>query len=111
MKHICSRCEHSLAFGERVVQMLVGPWYDAVTPAFTDLFAESHFECFQGEFPLNPQKRPYKCEECGDGILFGEKICFFVIGEETDEGSTVAEKRGDEIYTIKHYPKCPRSPD
>jgi hypothetical protein len=110
MKHACTRCDGNLEFGEKkVVQMLVGPWYDAITPAYTKLIAEWHPKCFEDEFLLNPQARPYLCEACGHEVLFGEAICFFVIGEETDEGSTVAEKRGDRIYTIKHHPNCPKS--
>jgi DNA-directed RNA polymerase subunit RPC12/RpoP len=109
MKHVCASCEGTLDFGKQVVQMLVGPWYDAITPGFTELFAEWHRECFRGEFPLNPQERPYKCEECSNEVLFGERVSFLIIGEETDAGSTVAEKRGYQIYTVKHIPNCPQN--
>ena len=108
MKHSCTKCDIPLGFGESVVQMLAGPWFDAITPAFTKLIAEWHPKCFQDEFPLNPQSRPYMCEGCGHGVLFGDTICFFVTGDETDEYSTVAERRGDKIYTIKHHPECPK---
>jgi hypothetical protein len=107
MKHICVKCEGSLAFGEQVVQMLEGPWYDAITPSFTTLHAEWHRECFRGEFPLNPQEKPYKCENCTSHVLFGERISFLIVGEETDSGSIVAEKRGNRIYTVRHIPNCP----
>lgn len=110
MKHICVRCNETIDFGREVVQMLEGPWYggDVITPAFTSLFAEWHLSCFQDEFPLNPQAYPYKCEECRRDVLFGETISFLIIGEETDEYSTVAEKRGNQICTVKHYASCPQ---
>ena len=108
MKHICASCNGPLRFAERVVQMLGGPWYNAITPAYTELFAEWHQACFRSEFSLNPQTRPYKCEGCGNEIMFGQRISFLIIGEETDEYSTVAEKRGDQLYTVKHHHECPQ---
>jgi hypothetical protein len=86
--------------------MLQGPWYDAITPAFTSLDAEWHRECFV-EFDLNERYVPYKCVECGIQIKFGERISFLVTGQGTDEYSTVAERRGDLIFTPKHAPNCP----
>src|ERR1017187_8459951 len=111
MKHICARCSESLGRGQEVVQMLRGPWYDGITPAFTELLGEWCPECFRQEYSLNSQSRPYECEECGNKILFGENIRFFIVGHETDAGNTVAENRGDAIYTVKHDPNCESARD
>ena len=106
MKHICAKCDVNIEYGAPVVQMLRGPWYNAITPAFTSLDAEWHRECFN-EFVLLEAGRPYKCVECLQQIGFGAQISFLVKGEGTDQYSTVAEKRGDTIFSPKHLPKCP----
>jgi DNA-directed RNA polymerase subunit RPC12/RpoP len=106
MKHICAKCDKPIEFGKSVVQMLEGPWYDAITPGFTSLLAEWHLECFT-EFNFAEQNRPYACAECGGRIEFGERVSFLVIGKGTDSTSTVAENRGDTIFTPKHRPNCP----
>ena|ERR1700722_6545214 len=105
MKHICSSCQKSIATGETVVQMLEGPDYSAITPAFASLHAEWHRICFS-EFELTRQERPYCCVECNTKIEHGERITFFVIGAETDEYSKVAESRGYSIFTPKHCHVC-----
>jgi hypothetical protein len=107
-KHICQKCDAPLAFGTKVIQLLQGPWNGAETPAYASLSAEWHEEpCFDNEFRLNPQERRYKCETCDSEIKFGEVVTFFVKGDETGSGFTVAERRGHEIYTINHHPRCP----
>ena len=108
MKHTCTRCNDPVGFGREVVQMLEGRWYGGryITPAFATLFAEWHRPCFHHELTLSPQSYPYKCDECCRDISSGDKVSFLVIGEETGEGSTVAERRGDQIYNVKHYPSC-----
>ena len=64
--------------------MLTAPWYGAETPAYASLSAEWHLECFKGEFHLNPEQRPYRCEDCSGEVQFGEVVRFFVVGDETD---------------------------
>jgi hypothetical protein len=107
MKHTCDRCGTLLNRGDNIVQMLSGVWYGAITPAFQDLLGEWCSDCFRQEFNHNAQSKPYKCEECETQIRFGEKIRFFVAGQETDDNNLVAECRGAEIYTIKHAASCP----
>jgi hypothetical protein len=101
VEHICAYCGQPIIFGKPAVQMLEGPWYSAITPAYTSLHAEWHRDCFH-DFELKEQSLPYKCQDCGNEISFGETIVFLIIGEETDSYSTVAEKRGDTIYSPKH---------
>lgn len=106
-KHVCLKCDNPLESGIPIVQMLIGPWYGAETPAFAVLSAEWHEKCFENEFHLNAQRRVYKCENCGRQIEFGDLVRFFVKGYETSIGYTVAEQRGHEIYTVNHAPACP----
>jgi predicted RNA-binding Zn-ribbon protein involved in translation (DUF1610 family) len=108
MKHTCAGCDVEIRPGEKVIQMLHGPWFGAITPAYTKLFAEWHDKdkCYR-EFALNPQRVPYRCEECGREIRLRDTISFLVKGDETDEYSLVAERRGYEIFTVKHHPACP----
>jgi DNA-directed RNA polymerase subunit RPC12/RpoP len=107
MKHTCAKCNETITFGKKVVQMMRGPWKGRITPGFHEVFAEWHWpECFGNEFKLQPQALPYKCEECGKEINGGENVCFFVVGDETDEYSTFSESRGYEIFSVKHYPSC-----
>ena len=107
MNHTCARCDSDLRFGDDVVQVLHGINYGAITPAWTATEAEWHLRCFDGEFALNPQQQPYKCEKCGRELQFGEAFRCFVKGKETDEYSSVAENRGYVIYTVEHSLKCP----
>ena len=104
--HTCTRCDEPIERGEEVVQMLGGLQYSAITPAFVELVAEWHSPCFHDEFQLNRQTRPYQCQECGKEIGFGERISCLVRGKETGEYHTVAEGRGYDIYTVKHYSGC-----
>jgi hypothetical protein len=106
MKHTCARCEGPLKSGQEVVQMFNGIWDGAITPKVIELFAEWHRECFRSEFPLIGQARPYKCETCGKKVESKERINFFLIGQETSEHYIVAESRGYNIFTVKHYGHC-----
>ncbi|MGB7590226.1 MAG: hypothetical protein WCD04_05005 [Terriglobia bacterium] len=111
MEHKCSSddCDDPvLKQGDEVVQLLRGPWYDAITPGPTTLESEWHHKCFRefSSLAFYRQHRPYYCETCRRKIKFGEEIYFYVIGKETDECYTVSEGRGYEIYHVTHV-KCP----
>jgi hypothetical protein len=106
LKHICATCDEPIKLGQTVIQMLSGPNYSAITPAFVKFEAEWHIECFH-EFELKASYQPYQCVDCNRRLKFGETIIFFVRGDETDESNTVAERRGNAIFTPKHFPNCP----
>ncbi len=104
MNHVCSaeECSLELHRGTRVVQMLRGQSYMGyITPAFSDILAEWHETCFH-EFVLNAQAPPYRCELCSRRIQHGDDVLCFVIGEETSSEYSIAERRGYEIYSVRH---------
>lgn len=103
MEHICSAedCGLQIKQGERVVQMLRGTSYSGyITPAFANVLAEWHVACFR-EFVLKPQTPPYKCQLCDEQIA-DESVFCFVIGMQTDPDHTVSERRGYQIYSVRH---------
>lgn len=105
-KHTCSKCDGDIKPLKRVVQYFRGKWEGAITPTPDQLFAEWHEKCFAGEFDLKPQGRPYRCVSCGEEVHFGERVSFFVKGEETTQSYTVAERRGPLLYRVMHFPDC-----
>lgn len=105
--HVCLKCERALEPFVRVVQSYRGRWEGAITPKPEELFAEWHDQCFEGEYDLKPQHRPYRCQTCDAEIQFGEVVSFFVKGDETTRHYTAAERRGYALYNVNHYPGCP----
>jgi hypothetical protein len=103
MEHVCSSegCRLPLRRGDRVVQMLRGKSYPGyITPAFADILAEWHENCFH-EFILSPQTAPYRCQVCQE-LTEGDDIVCFVIGQETGNDHSVSERRGYELYSVRH---------
>jgi hypothetical protein len=104
MLEICMSegCTRPLRYGDRIVQMVRGNCYlGHITPAYPTIFGEWHFECFK-EFPLNPQKMPYRCAKCFERIEHGENIACFLIGYKPADGYSRPELRGDKLYTVAH---------
>lgn len=104
MEHVCNleECNQPLRRGVRVVQMLRGKLYGCyITPAWSRVVAEWHEICFH-EFALRGQAPPYRCESCLARISHGDCVLCFVIGEETSAEYSVCERRGYEIYCVRH---------
>ena len=106
-EHVCTKCESKIDPMTPVVQSFRGRWEGAITPKPHELFAEWHDSCFEGEFELRPQNRPYSCETCHARIQYGDHVSFFVRGDETTKHFTAAERRGYVLYNVNHYPSCP----
>jgi hypothetical protein len=107
--HVCQKCNGEIKYGEPVVQMLRGPWYGAESVAFSLVEGEWHEDCFNNEFNLNPQQRPYSCERCNNPLEFGQKVICFVKGSGTSDSYSIAERRGHQIFTVNHAPECPQN--
>jgi hypothetical protein len=104
MDHMClaEECSLPLNRGARVIQLLRGTSFMGyITPAWGNVLAEWHEGCFH-EFELNPQSRPYRCQLCSGRIEHGDEVLCFVRGEETSSEYSVAERRGYEIYSVRH---------
>lgn len=104
MEHICNseECNQLLRYGVKVVQMLMGNSYMGyITPAWSRVLAEWHEGCFR-EFALHAQRPPYRCQLCQARIAHGDAVLCFVIGDETSTAYSVCERRGYEIYSVRH---------
>ena len=102
MEHICNRCGQPIERGTKVVQMLRGKLYFGyITPAWSGVLAEWHMGCFH-EFELCAQTPPYRCQLCVGRIAHGDPAFCFVIGSETTADHSISERRGYEIYSVRH---------
>jgi len=109
MRHECARCGIRLEFGDLVIQSIHGKNYGAITPAMAQVEAEWHKECFELEFTMQSQQRPYRCAKCSQKIHYGDEYLCIVIGLETSEDYTVAEHRGYELYNVEHRIACEKT--
>src|SRR5579864_2731542 len=117
LKHMPTRCgnddcDRPLEPGDHIVHMGKGQCFNGhITPAFTtedDVIGEWHRECFR-EFPLNPQSQPYRCEECGGPIQHGQMVTFVCIGYKAPRGQVRPERRGNQLYLVRHSYLCART--
>jgi hypothetical protein len=75
-----------------------------ITPAAAQIMLEWHFDCF-GDFRLAAQNvliAPYRCQRCLERIVHGDNVICFVVGQETDEWHSICERRGYDVYSIRH---------
>ena len=98
-------CDRPLEPGDLIVHVGKGVCYDGhITPAFTeerDILGEWRRDCFR-EFSLEAQTIPYHCEECGKPIRHGQTVSFACIGYKAPHGQLRPERRGMELYLIRH---------
>jgi len=93
--------------GQRMVQVARGRCFKRnITPTYSDEVVEEWHEGCYHEFPLRPQRIPYKCEECRAPIEHGEETFYAVIGTKPATGYIRPEARGYELYLVRHV-KCP----
>lgn len=97
-------CGLPLNPGDQIVQAKGTCYNGHITPAWTeerDILGEWHRDCFR-EFTLTAQAIPYHCEECGKPILRGQTVSFACIGSKAPFGQLRPERRGHELYLIRH---------
>jgi hypothetical protein len=101
----------ALKYGQRIVQIAKGRCFKGhITPTYTDkVVGEWHEKCYH-EFPLRPQRMPYKCEECGLPIEHGGEVLYAIIGAKPASGYIRPEGRGHKLYLVKHV-RCPEKQD
>jgi len=108
MQHVCSRDGQPLKYGEGVVQLIRGEAYlGYISPAFSRVMLEWHRGCFNlvQLRPYSVLAAPYRCEICLHRIEHGDQVMCLVLGFETSRYYSISERRGYDVYSIRHV-KC-----
>src|SRR5712692_2572904 len=89
----CASCPRLIVPRERILQLVHGTYQSGfITPTLDEIIAEWHLDCFK-EYPLRPQRQPYRCMECKETVNDGEAIFYGCIGTKPDVGYLRSESR------------------